>query len=205
MVRRLLVLALGVFLPAVYCDASVFLFDDLTEGISVTVDGTPISNGGQVANLQLNAESVSFDLLIGCPPRVLCVPTTAYTRLLEPGTSVVSDLLLISFTFVDSQFTAHVQIGSDPDLPTIPGGAVDLTTIPAQGLPANPYFEDGTSQLVGTTFSGGTPLDTFYIRSDVESAVPEPASVVLLATGLALCAAVARRRKQVFGPSRERL
>ena len=68
----------------------------------------------------------------------------------------------------------HVAFGSDPDLPAIPTGARDLTTIPEQGLPPNPYFEDGTVQKVGTVFTApGIALDTFFIQSDVE-AVPGP-------------------------------
>jgi hypothetical protein len=60
-------------------------------------------------------------------------------------------------------------------------------------LPADPYFEDGTSQKVATLFlSTGAISDTFFIQSDVGDA-PEPGSMLLIATGLGL-AALTRRR-----------
>jgi len=64
-------------------------------------------------------------------------------------------------------------------LPSIPAGAFDLTTIQNNyGLPANPYFENGTVQRIGSSFvETGTVLDAFYAQSDV-SAVPEPSSTM---------------------------
>src|SRR5262249_23590180 len=123
-------------------------------------------------------ELVSFDLTA---PGVGQFPASGFTNLVERAgtddpTGTVSDRFVAIFGPPFSPLY-HVSIGSDPDLPPIPTGAMDLTTIPDQGLPANPYFEDGTVQKVGTIFQGsGAVLDTFFIQSDVD--VPEPASAM---------------------------
>jgi hypothetical protein len=189
---RLMVSALGVFISALNCNASVIDFRDLGGPISVTIDGNPISNGGRVSNLQVNTESVSFDLLLN--PSQSFSTVVGFTRLLDPG-NTVSDVL--EYSIVLGAPTYHVQIGSDPQLPVIPEGATDLTTIPQQGLPADPFYENGALQLVGTAFTAapGFGNDTFYIQSAV--AAPEPASVGLLGAGLVLCALVRRRMRSV--------
>ena len=188
------VCALGVVISALNCDASVLNFFDLGERISGTIDGNPIASGGRVSNLQFDTESVSFDLSVITGGNF--VTQTLFTRLLNPigsedQVNTVSDVLVISI--VNGAPTYHVHIGSDPQLPTIPEGALDLTTVPQQILPADPYYENGTSQLVGTVFfiAPGGGNDTFFIQSDVGT--PEPESVVFLGTGLALCA-LARRK-----------
>ena len=189
--RFLVVAVVSLVLPA-YCAGSVFRFDDLTDQISVTIDGVPIANGGRVSNLAFAGESVSFDLLVNGTTNVLT--QTLFTRLLEPpagdGDSVGtnSDILLLSF--VNNQPTYHVTFGSDPDLPTVPPNARDLTTLPAQGLPPNPYYEDGTFQKMGTAFFSDNSEDTFFVRSDV----PEPGSFALLAGGVSVLAVLRRKR-----------
>jgi hypothetical protein len=86
-----------------------------------------------------------------------------------------------------------VQFGSDANLPVIPTGATDLTTILRQGLPPNPYFEDGTLQYVGSIFNtAATVVDQFFIQS----ATPLPAALPLFATGLAGLGLLGWRRKR---------
>jgi hypothetical protein len=187
------------------CSADVFVFQDLNEVVSITDNGVLLTgNGGRVSNFILLGESISFDLTA---PGVGQIATSGFTNLLDPATSddpngTVSDRFVEVFGPVPFT-TYHVSIGSDPNLPAIPAGANDLTTIPAQGLPANPYFENGTVQKVGSSFqSNGAVLDTFFIQSDV-SAVPEPrlmAPIMLIMAGLIL--RIARSRQPESGHGR---
>ena len=191
---RILTLALTILALAGNCNASVIQFDDFDEQLSVTIDGVPIANGGRVSNLTFAGESVSFDLTLSF---VRFGTISGFTQLLDPvgsddPTGTVSDVLVLSF--VRGNSTYHISFGSDPDLPAIPVGSFDLTTIPQQGLPPNPYYEDGTFQLAGTSFLDDI-IDTFYVRSDVANAVPEPSSIALLMMGLGALA-TGRRRKR---------
>jgi hypothetical protein len=155
--------------------ADVIQFNDLTDSVSVTLNGVPITgNGGRVSNFATSGELISFDLTA---PNVLQLATAGFTNLLDPAGSddpvgTVSDRFVEAFGPVPFT-TYHVAFGSDPDLPAIPNGAVDLTTIDVQGLPPNPYFENGLVQKVGSSFmQNGVVLDTFFIQSDVS--VPKP-------------------------------
>ena len=175
---------------AACCNAGVLRFSDLTDDVSLTLDGVAVTgNVGRITNFSHVGESISFDL---AAPGVLASAFSGYTNLLETGDPLnsVSDRFVYSFTTPFQ--TLHVIFGSDPDLPAIPGGATDLTTIPLQGLPADPYFEDGTSQKVATLFLTTGISDTFFIQSDVGDA-PEPGSMLLIATGLGLAALLRRR------------
>jgi hypothetical protein len=147
--------------------ADIINFFDLGESVSVTINGVAITgNGGRVSNFLISGESVSFDLTV---PTAIRITESGFTNLLEPGSTIVSDTFVESFT---SSPTYHVAFGSDPNLPVIPPGAIDLTTIPQQGLPPNPYFENGTLQKVASAFFSDTFTDTFFVQSDVE--VPGP-------------------------------
>ena len=123
MKTRLLMLVLGILCLATYCSASVFNIYDLTDTISVTVDGSPIANGG-------------FDVAFPAGTQTF-TGGSAYTKLTESD-GTVSDIIV--FTIGDFQPFYHVAFGSDPNLPVIPASALDLTTVEAQGLPANPYI-----------------------------------------------------------------
>jgi hypothetical protein len=192
--RQLFSLIVGTLAIAMCCNASVIVFQDLTDLVSITMDGQPVTgNGGRVTNFVKSGESISFDLTA---PGVSLLAFAGFTNLLDGPSSddpvgTVSDRFVQMFA---APFAAvHIAFGSDPDLPTIPPGAADLTMIPAQGLPSNPYYEDGTVQKVGTLFnSNGSVSDTFFIQSDV-SDVPEPGTSLLIGTSLALIV-IARRK-----------
>jgi hypothetical protein len=117
------------------------------------------------------------------------------TQLLAANGSV-SDVLL--YEVVNGQPSYQVTFGSAPDLPVIPPSAVDLTTIGVQGLPADPYYENGAVQQVGTSFETDpvSGNDTFFIQSNAASASPEPGTIALIASGFAVIAI--RRRKTVL-------
>jgi hypothetical protein len=180
-----LITAASAFAPQATAD--IFVFHDVGGSISVTDNGNPIMDGGRISNLVFAGESASFDVSVNPG----AVASSAFTNLLEPANAelpqgTVSDRFVDSFSANSS--TYHVTLGSYPDLPTIPSGATDLTTIPVQGLPSNPYYEDGTVQLVGTAFftapSGRN--DTYFIQSDVglSSVVPEPSTALVAAFGV---------------------
>ena len=156
------------------CKGSSIFFDDFTGQLVVTIDGLPIANGGRVSDLNFNGESVSFDLLMNGTVNVWT--QTVFTKLLSPASGIVSDIFIESF--VNGQGTYHVTFGSILNLPTIPNGAVDLTTIPAQTLPPYPYYKDGTVQKVGTAFFSDGSRDTFFVQTEV----PEPSTLALLLT-----------------------
>jgi hypothetical protein len=177
--KRLVYLAMPALVYVASCHADVIVFTDLIDTISITINGVPLTgNGGRVTNFTRTGELVSFDLTA---PGVAQIAVSGFTNLLERAgsdapTGTVSDRFVEVFGPVPFT-TYHVAIGSDPDLPPIPTGATDLTTIPEQGLPANPYFENGTVQKIGTSFqASGAVLDTFFVQSDVD--VPEPASTI---------------------------
>jgi hypothetical protein len=188
-------LSMPVLAFATACNAAVIQFDDLTESLVVLVDGVRVTgNGGRISNFNLVGESVSFDITTGGNN---FITLTSFTNLVEPPggddpPGTVSDRIVL--TFVLDTTTYHVAFGSDPDLPNIPAVATDLTTVPQQGLPPNPYFEDGTSRRVATVFSApGIALDTYFVRSD---AVPEPVSLMLMGVGLILGSIAHTRRGQ---------
>jgi hypothetical protein len=89
-------LAFASFVLGSYCDGSVVNFDDLSEQIAVTIDGTPISNGGRVSNLVFNGESVNFDLLVNGTTNVvtetLFTQRIRSTRTTTPAPSATSSL-----------------------------------------------------------------------------------------------------------------
>jgi hypothetical protein len=177
---------------AMSCNAAVIQFDDLSESVVVLVDGVRVTgNGGRISNFNQVGESISFDITTAGNN---FITTTSFTNLVDPPggddpPGTVSDRIVL--TFVLDATTYHVAFGSDPDLPNIPAGATDLTTVPQQGLPPNPYFENAAFQKVATVFSApGVALDTYFVRSDT---IPEPVSIMLVGAGLIL-GTIARRR-----------
>src|SRR5215469_4695830 len=105
------------------------------------------------AKVGLGPELVSFDVSTN---GFNFTTTAGFTNLLDPANSddpanTLSDRIVLTFTL--NATTYHVAFGSDPSFPAIPDDAIDLTTIPVQGLPPNPYYENGTVQKVATVFS----------------------------------------------------
>ena len=173
-------------------NASDIKFNDLQDTISVTVDGTPLTGGNisWITNFNLNGENVSFDVSTDGNN---FQSKTGYTTLWETvsgGGGVESDRIVITSTL--GAATYHVEFGSDPSLPAIPGGAIDLTTLASQGLPNGPILETGDYQKLATVFNAnGSVLDTYYAVSDV----PIPAAIWLSGSALAGLFGFARRRK----------
>jgi hypothetical protein len=164
--------------------ADVFVFQDLTDTVSLTLNGNPVrGNGGRITNFTTGGELISFDLTA---MGVAQVAGSGFTNLVDQGPEdtkgTVSDRFVV--TFGKPPFaTYHVSFGSDPDLPAIPSGAIDLTTSRIQGLPPNPYFEDGKQDLVGTSLkANGVKVDQFFIVSDVNG-VPETSTWMMLLVG----------------------
>jgi hypothetical protein len=175
------------FLPTV-ASADTINFLDSGESVSATINGAVITgNGGRVSDFSSIGESISFDLSLASGD---FITVSGFTDLLEPGSRSVSDRFVYSFT--SGALAYHVEFGSDPDLPAIPTNAIDFTTIPEQGLPPNPYFENGRLQLVATAFLGSS-TDRFFVQSD---ATPLPAALPLFATGLGAFGLFGWRRKR---------
>ncbi|MFO1430909.1 MAG: PEP-CTERM sorting domain-containing protein [Candidatus Competibacteraceae bacterium] len=185
LIASVLILASGFTVR--HAAAFAFRFDDLSESLNVTVDGVPLSDPAYapyITNIQYGAgnESVSFDVDVYTNHYSTI---TGYTNLLE-ASGDVSDRIVLSF--VQGALTYHVDFGSDPELPAIPSGAIDLSSLPSQGLPS-PYYENGDWQKVATIFNDdGTVFDTYYVRSDI----PEPSALALFSVGL--LGAMLRRR-----------
>jgi hypothetical protein len=176
--------------------AAVIDYIDTSATPFVTINGTTITgNGGLVTNYSQIGEAINFTFQSSIPVAGTSV-ISGFTNLTEPGSSTVSDRIVLTLT--GGSDLIGVQFGSDANLPVIPSGAVDLTTIAAQGLPSNPYHEDGTLQLVATFFSTingvSTPVDRYFIQSGV--ATPLPAALPLFATGLGGLGLLGWRRKR---------
>jgi hypothetical protein len=176
--RRTLIALVPALLLAAVCYGDSFVFLDLGETVSLTLNGNLVTgNGGRISNFTQTGETISFNLETGCS---FCI-FNGFTNMLEAD-KTVSDRFVGLQNLSSTLF--FVQFGSDPDLPAIPADSTDLTTIPVQGL-TNPLFENGTTQLVATYLSPVSTNDQFFIASDVrESSVPEPGAFVLFGTCL---------------------
>jgi hypothetical protein len=143
-------------------------FDDLGEGIPIVTADRPAA----LTILKSGPEFVSFTYLEFAPASTTI---TVFTDLLDPGTTTVSDRLVLSQTQGSALITGI--FGSDPTLPAIPPNAVPFFP---------PRAEDGTFQLLAI-YSEPLPFNnTFYqAASDVMESheLPEPSSLILLALG----------------------
>ncbi len=150
---------------------------DLNDTITATVNGQPVT-------LSFSApEDVSFTFDRGGAPAG--GDLTARFALTEPGSSVISDELQAIYTQGNTVVTVHFC--SDPSTFAFCGGLLN-----------SDMAEDGTSQhLFDVAFNG--VIDSYNVASEAtesgEAAVPEPASVVLITTGIAGIFGLARRNR----------
>jgi hypothetical protein len=151
--------------PSVAVTSGSFLFGGLQQGLSIGADGT---------------ETLIFTgFYTGATP-FGNTPAVTHVYLLEPpgepNAGAVSDILTVIFAsaggtnvFVNGVFVSD----GDPSVPPL--------TIP-EGTPQSQIIvENGTFQDVSAILQAqGAPTDfSISVRSDVETAVPEPASLIV--------------------------
>ena len=199
---RFLVLAVVAIL-ALPAWAGTIQINDLEEtGILVYLDGIRVTDNitGVISNWLLAAdnETVTFTFNTSA---LSSVTGTYYTPILESD-STLSDLFVVTATLGSPNLDVAFYSDGSATFPTIGTKTawIDLTGITAQGL-SNPFYEDGTYQLVATYFGSPTAADgnfvgrgpvstQFYMASDV----PEPATLgMFIGAGLLLAAYGARK------------
>ena len=205
-------------LPAWAGPFQVFKIYDLEEtGIRVYFNDilvTPSGGGGGTNfqnitnwNLPIDNETVTFTYDTGLP----FTGTTGvyYTPILENGVQAWSDVFKITATQGASTLNVAFYSDGSATFPTNQDMSewIRLSRRTGQGLP-DPFWEDGTYQLVGTYFNttlaapgGGfaalappTPNTEFYMQSDIE---PEPATLsMFLGAGLLLAGLGIRKARR---------
>jgi hypothetical protein len=184
------------------------LFKDTTDGVLVSVGGVVIGTGpcngptSEQCVIQLPAFPTNATITTTGPGGTGSYPNFAFFA--EPGTNAtttcppsqgstipspgpcISDSL---HTVIASNNVVSFTFNSDPQTETsLPACSVGN---PAGGCQFN---EDGTEQEVGTiTVTQGTSTTTYHVllQSDV---VPEPTSLILFGSGLAIAGGFLRRR-----------
>jgi hypothetical protein len=106
------------------------------------------------------------------------IATLFVFNLTEPGGNTISDQVIVT-----------AGCGPDCSNGDNPPVSVEFTSDPGEfyslGLISNTTIENGTRQLVGSYLDGrGLPVNIF-VTSDLDAAVPAPASLALLTLGLA--------------------
>src|SRR5262245_1535618 len=151
---------------------------------------------GNVFFTPTSPELISFNVSIPpVPPGVTIVKVAGFTDLIEPipGTAV-SDRIVITYAGGANGVnpgTYTVAVGSDPNLPDVPGDAMNLRDIDDQKLPDS-NRETGGPDKVATTFipsgtditRGATIFDGFVIVSDIGAEPPSEVPGPIVGAGL---------------------
>jgi len=132
---------------------------------SVTILGTPVSVEGCKATIVGPANSDSFEA------RTL--------TLIGGDNGKVSDAIIVTPDILNDN-KLQVIFASDTEIPGVPGIGVACSTIPG----GCQVTETGSVQAGVTITWSNDQTDTVSFKSDTDSVVPEPASLVLLAGGL---------------------
>jgi len=209
----------GFLLAAQTAKADQFTFIDLTEagttvqdcnntgGGCVTLSATNPTNGRATLGTCIPAHGVVPEqpcgLIINAPTGATSGVATANFGLTEGVNGPLSDefdVTSIASVGVGAPLAAQTEFDSCTE------GAPNCTLAPdcnALGA-ANCAPENGSTGVLVNTITwniGGT--DTIFVESDVEatSTVPEPASLILFGSGLALAGGFILRRRKVVTPS----
>jgi PEP-CTERM motif len=189
-------------IPAKATDVFI-TFQDLTDAVTVTEPaGTFTCPVGtlEICLTTLAAPSAGARILSATGPGGAGIYPT-FAHFTEPGTnsSTICAGGLVGPCISDGLLTAAVIGGtsvaftfqSDPAAVTDPGLPACSTAVLVGGCQ---FIENGRPQEVGTiTWSDGT-VDHIQVSSDVPGTVPEPASLILLGSGLVMAGGFLRRR-----------
>src|ERR1700687_4515938 len=188
-------------LAAQSAKAESIIFRDLT-------DSPTLSGSNRLTEISCSSvtETCTATLLA---PFISANPEGIVYRLGEGSTiGKVSDTF-VGGSFPGSDFNSEceerscISLTFTSDRPNALGEANGLGPCMVPGLfPGCNAVENGTPQLVGTITwrnrTGAPMTDSIFIQSDV---APEPASLILFGSGLAIAGGFLRRRKRLVTPS----